>query len=361
MMGKRKRGHPVQEEEKRAKVKEESIIPVRHPTLGLYYRNVLTLKDYMLSKLPTTSKTRRRKIASILPDTTNSQQPDENTNASSQGRHCLSKLLNNTLVCTVREQTPRPESARIENFEAFSQHAKCTAASSLGGSTSSLPDLVDYAIWLLFHEIHRRAHRPPHMLCHGFQRCFNPRQISEDHCPVAGIPGLVSYYPNANVNALKGSLWREVLGLLGKEGDRIVLDLILDSGIFVAGDEGLNNYYQLSGRSYPGRPLDRDSSLSRTGTPLTDLQPLSGSSFRTHVFSKPDLCNASISRRATQSMRKKPAAILFVRHRMFYARAALNAKGRVTFGLRHIRGFGNFASSYRLIGSRCPESIPRCW
>ena len=36
-------------------------------------------------------------------------------------------------------------------------------------------------------------------------------------------------------------------------------------------------------------------------------------------------------------MHKSPAAIIFVRNRMFYARAALNAKGKVTFGLRHIR------------------------
>jgi len=34
---------------------------------------------------------------------------------------------------------------------------------------------------------------------------------------------------------------------------------------------------------------------------------------------------------------RSPVAITFVRHRMFYARAALNAKAKVTFGLRHIR------------------------
>ena len=39
-------------------------------------------------------------------------------------------------------------------------------------------------------------------------------------------------------------------------------------------------------------------------------------------------------------MHKNPAAITFVRNRMLYARAALNAKGRITFGLRHIREFG---------------------
>lgn len=34
---------------------------------------------------------------------------------------------------------------------------------------------------------------------------------------------------------------------------------------------------------------------------------------------------------------KISAAIYFVRHRMFYARATLNAKGNVSLGLRHIR------------------------
>lgn len=87
------------------------------------------------------------------------------------------------------------------------------------------------------------------MLCHGYQRANNPRQANEDHCAVAGIQGIVSYYPNSNVTALKSSSWREVLALLGKEGDLILLDLFLDCGIFIAGDEGLDNYYQLSGRA----------------------------------------------------------------------------------------------------------------
>ena len=251
MMGKRKRSRPFDEDRKRAKVEKKIITPVKHPALSLYYRNILTLRDYLLLKLPTTSKARRRKIVSILPGTANFLHSDEETGTLSQDRHCLSQLLNNTLVCTVHEQTSRPESSRVKDFAVFSQHVSPTAGSSIGGSTSSLSDLVDFAIWLLFHKIHRHAHRPPHMLCHGFQRASNPRQTNEDHCAIAGIPGVVSHYPNANVNALKGSPWTETLSLLGKEGDRIVLDLILDCGIFLAGDEGLGNYYQLSGRDYP--------------------------------------------------------------------------------------------------------------
>lgn len=251
-MGKRKRSRPLREDHKRAKVEEKTVAPIKHPALSLYYRNILTLRDYLLVKLPTTSKTRRRKILSILPGTANLHPNHEEISIStlSQNRHCLSELLHNTLVCTVHEQISRPESSRIKDFEAFSQHVNPTAGSSICGSTSSLSELVDFAIWQLFHKTHPHAHRPPHMLCHGFQRPGNPRQANEDHCAVAGIRGLVSHYPNANVNALKGPSWSEVLSLLGNEGDRIMLDMVMDCGIFLAGHEGQGNYYQLSGRCW---------------------------------------------------------------------------------------------------------------
>lgn len=341
MMGKRKRSHPFKEDHKRAKVEKKTITPVKHPALGLYYRSILTLSDYLLSKLPTTSKAGRRRILSHSPDRANFHYNDAETSALSQERHCLPKLLNNTLVCTVHERTPRPESSRIKDFEAFSQHVSPTAGSSISGGTSSLSDLVDFAIWLLFHKTHRHAHRPPHMLCHGFQRASNPRQTNEDHCAIAGIPGIVSHYPNANVNALKASSWMEILCLLGKEGDSIMLDLFLDCGIFVAGDEGLGNYYQLSGRDCAGISFNQvSSSPTDTGTPLTELQLLSVSNFQTKVHhSKPELYKTSTSCHVPHSAHKNPGAITFVRNRMFYARAALNAKGRVTFGLRHIREY----------------------
>ena len=77
------------------------------------------------------------------------------------------------------------------------------------------------------------------------------------------------------------------------------------------------------------------------GTPLTELQSLSASNVEIKVLrSKPDFYNTSTSCHVPQSTLKSPAAIDFVRNRMFYARAALNAKGKVTFGFRHIREFG---------------------
>lgn len=56
---------------------------------------------------------------------------------------------------------------------------------------------------------------------------------------------------------------------------------------------------------------------------------------------------------------KTPAAITFVRNRMFYARAALNAKGKVTFGLRHIREFTSVYNMSDLMLARRFKSIWR--
>ena len=65
----------------------------------------------------------------------------------------------------------------------------------------------------------------------------------------AGIPGITSHYPNSHVSTIKSALWVDVLNLLGKEGERILLDLVLDCGIFIAVEHGRGNFYQLSGNT----------------------------------------------------------------------------------------------------------------
>lgn len=70
------------------------------------------------------------------------------------------------------------------------------------------------------------------------------------------------------------------------------------------------------------------------GEPLGDLPNLVGN-IRT-------LLNGKDKTPAKPHMTKSnaihsPASIIFVRNRMLYARAALNAQGKVRFGLRHIR------------------------
>ena len=195
-----------------------------HHTLCLYYTRILTLREYLLFNLPKTSKTRRRKIAS---------------------RQCGS--LDEILVCTTVIQQAQSDQSRYKDFETFSQQVTLSTGSSIGEGSTCQSELIDFAIWLLFHRIHRHVHKPPHMLCYGYQRAGNPTPIHGDQCALAGIPGIVSHYPNSNVNILKNAFWTETLGLLGSDGERIMLDLVLDCGVFVAASEGRGNYFQLSG------------------------------------------------------------------------------------------------------------------
>lgn len=227
-MRKRKRSRASAQDglaDPRKKVKADiEKLSVKHPTLSLYYTQISTLRNFLLLKLPTSSKARRRRIASVVGD-----------------------LFDSILVCTVDVQQSKTASCRSQDFDAFSQQLNLTAGSGVVEGSTSQSDLIDFAIWLLFYKVHHQAHRPPHMLCHGYQRAGNPRRANEDHCALAGIPGLVSHYPNENVDALKTGAWAELLGFLGKEGDRIMLDLILECGMFVAADGGRGNFYQLSG------------------------------------------------------------------------------------------------------------------
>ncbi|KAI9871385.1 MAG: hypothetical protein M1830_002966, partial [Pleopsidium flavum] len=147
-----------------------------------------------------------------------------------------------------------------------------------------------------------------------------PRQENLNHDTAAVIPGIVSHYPNNHVNTLKGSVWTEVLTLLGKGGELVMLDLILDNEVFVAVESGRGNYHQLS------------------GIPLTELQVLQKPSANATVAEKPRSCFGTTAPKGSASNeRHLPGNITFVRNRMLHARATLNAKGEVRFGLRHIR------------------------
>lgn len=90
----------------------------------------------------------------------------------------------------------------------------------------------------------------------------------------------------------------------------------MDCAIFRPVDPESTNYYQLS------------------GPPISDLEPCQA-------------LKAPLDGLIATSASKQPAAlttedrtsckIVFIRSRMLYAKAALNAKGGIRFGLRHIR------------------------
>ena len=305
---------------------------VQHPTLDLYYTQTLTLRDYLLSKLPKTSKGRRRKLAGagdhastnrdgefVRLGAQKSTKDPPTSSPSSNGDDDLARTLDSTLVCNNSTFTSGFNQVRTKDFQIFSQQLSSSAASSLGEGASSQSELIDFVIWLLFHRVYRDAHRPPHLLCQGYQRASMPRHLNQDHCAVAGIPGVFSHYPNNNVNVLKGAVWADILSLLGKDGEEMMVEMLIHGAIFAPVPEGRGNYYQLS------------------GIPLTDMHPLQLASkghslTSTLIKENPSKKRAGIERPVVNS----PASITLVRSRMLYARPALNAKGNVTFGLRHI-------------------------
>lgn len=95
-----------------------------------------------------------------------------------------------------------------------------------------------------------------------------------------------------------------------------MVDLLLDCGVFVPADVDANNYVQLSGVSLAELPT-----LDQTNSASKEIQSKSG---------------GPRTSRSGPLTPRLPSQIAFVRNRMFYARAALNGRGDVQFGLRHI-------------------------
>lgn len=81
-----------------------------HPVISLYYRDLFSLRQYLLCCLPLSSKSRRRRIASL--------------GASGSAEHdCqpLVHLLDTTLVGVLKQPSPKLASERQQAYRAFTQ------------------------------------------------------------------------------------------------------------------------------------------------------------------------------------------------------------------------------------------------
>lgn len=95
-----------------------------HPVISLYYREVLTLRQYLLRQLPVSSKLRRRRIASL-----GSSTGGENSQ--------LADLLDATLVGVLKHPSPNIDSERQRDYHAFTQsQSRSILASTDTGPTS---------------------------------------------------------------------------------------------------------------------------------------------------------------------------------------------------------------------------------
>ncbi|KAL1844292.1 hypothetical protein VTJ49DRAFT_2349 [Mycothermus thermophilus] len=293
-----------------------SPVSIKHVLLDRYYSETQTLRQYALAQLPASSRLRRRKIASVGQVRSGSVVTEDEQK--------LADLLDNTFVSRrlPRERghgdqdTQDGPSHRWEQWLNFSQkgdESHVTLSDGLKGCIFSQSEIVDFVIWLLFQR-ETAGSWPRHLLCDGFRRQAGPD--TRPHPAAAAdvvIPGLCAVFPNPHVRTLKASPWPQLLLLLGKEGERIMIDLLVDCAIFRPVKAGRGNLYQLC------------------GIPITELEPLP------EVAAKGEPTPT-----ATKTAELRPSDISFVRSRMFYARAALNARGLVHFGLRHIHVLNRF-------------------
>lgn len=120
-----------------------------HPVLSLHYPRVLTLRNYLLSKLPPSSRSRRRQVAllgstELAVDAT--VPPDANPEKCSDSRKALADLLDSTLVGIRHELEPDVEDTRHRDFIAHTQsQSKLTGISSLNGANSSQSEVCPHA------------------------------------------------------------------------------------------------------------------------------------------------------------------------------------------------------------------------
>lgn len=86
-----------------------------------------------------------------------------------------------------------------------------------------------------------------HLLCQGFRKGVSSRSVRREENLTSDIPGVISEHPNSHVVAMKAAPWPQVLALMGKEGEKTMVQLLLDCGIFLPVENGQGNYHQLSG------------------------------------------------------------------------------------------------------------------
>ncbi len=109
---------------------------INHPVLSLYYPCVVTLRRYLLSKLPISSKARRRRLLATgsCAKRSYATNVDELIDGSDDDSHgALPCLLDTTLVCGLERSYLVQDQSRINDLATFSQHqSKSTAGSSPG-------------------------------------------------------------------------------------------------------------------------------------------------------------------------------------------------------------------------------------
>ncbi|RKF55197.1 Telomerase reverse transcriptase [Erysiphe neolycopersici] len=302
MSNKRKRKRPDKIQTHTKKIhKERDSCFILKDLIANYYPQVLSLREYILSKLSPKSKSKRLKAWSAA---INKNDEDETKMAS---------FLDHTWIGVDRYTVPQEEKWKLWNT--FCQISNDSIAFFESDETKSFQSkIVDFAIWLLLSKIYNSFRRSKHLLCQGYNKRMIIDSIAQKQIfPLRSDIG----YHNYHVTSMKASPWPQVLTYLGKRKEKAMLDLILDCGIFIPMDELNRNYYQLC-----GFPLGNIDIIPETGISIEENKLNQEKSPRT----------ASL--------------IKIVRNRIMYGRCELDASGNIIFGLKRHHVLNRYPISY---------------
>ncbi|CAK7219207.1 Telomerase reverse transcriptase [Sporothrix curviconia] len=288
---------------------------VKQDLLARYFPRVETLRAYLLTRLPSSSRLRRKKLASV------GKKPE-----ASAVELLLSHVLDTTLVACASSSSgqhadqPATELGRERESlrQTFSQTKRAdesyvTVSSAAEGVFSPQAEqIVDFVIWLLFSRSKKGGlggsglSYPDNILCHGYKRGQRLPHLDgaatmpgagPDTYPASTVPGLSTTRNPESAQTLKEAPWPQLLAILGASAEKIMTDLLLDCSLFLPVDAGVGNYIQLT-----GQPLFKILSTDKVGS-------------------------------AAIAKTRQSSDIVFARNRMLYCPPNLASGGRVHFGM----------------------------
>lgn len=235
--------------------------PLDDTVLRISYPVVQSLRSYLLSSLSPAAKKRRRYIAqygieaeqhdlAVLLDTTLVGCFDQEHNPISAANHDLQlfsqRLTESTPSRSLSQGTLSQSEVGRSMFFQY-RHSQSASLRNLLILTLICHQIIDFVIWSLFRK-YSSFQKPPHILCHGFVRSNHGGQNGLNLTIVPGIPGLVIAHPNQYFEKLKTAPWSELPTILGKNGDKTLIHLIQECGIFVPLSETNGSLNQVSGK-----------------------------------------------------------------------------------------------------------------
>ncbi|KAL2858750.1 hypothetical protein BJX68DRAFT_141302 [Aspergillus pseudodeflectus] len=106
----------------RSRINDSDAVEISHPVISQYYRRVVTLRQYILQRIPQSSKGRRRRIAAIRSDGTHLGTNEES----------LAHLLDTTLVGVWTELPLAQSEERRRDFITYTQTQRTQIGTDTG-------------------------------------------------------------------------------------------------------------------------------------------------------------------------------------------------------------------------------------